>query len=933
MDAQSGELLVGANIWIAGTQKGTTSNLDGTFALSQIQSEIVDLRVTYLGYDSLIFKYEFKSRGKNEVTLKLKPSSINLNQVQVIATTKGETKAFMAQKNAENIKNVVSSEQIEKFPDVNAAEAMQRIPGITVVRDQGEGKYIQLRGTPPELTNFNINGEQIPSPEGGVRYVGMDIIAADQIENIEISKVLTPDMDGDAIGGSVNIVTKKAQSEKAEIDLTASLGYNALQGTNNSNFQFGYGQRQNKLGFQINATHYINNQGSEGLEFDYAKGPFWGDTTSGKDNYYLQYQEFQLKNYITTRTRTGLSATVDYQFNPSHQIYFRAMFNKFVDDEVRYRKIYGLEDAVTMDNYLYGSVEHDVKARKQNQTLNTFNMGGTHLFDAFEADYEANYSLAKEEVPDRLEAAFENPGQALKIKISRKDSDYPYVVFPSAIDDSIATDYANYEFDRLLLKSSLVTDQNIGGKLNFKIPYLLNEKNTGYFKFGGKVRFKTKERDVTAQSFKKYRQDWNQYPSADFGADLTLPGVSNGYYEGNLLNAGYVMEYMPAATEMRDFYNFYPHLFIYGDKGSTESKKESNTSDYSASEDIYAAYGMFHHDFDKLMVIAGLRYEQTNIAYKGKELITTRTGYYSSLTDITDNRSHRFLLPQVQIKYSFDNRLNMRGAVTKTFSRPNFDDILPYKEQERDEVRYGNPDLKYPEAINFDAMVERYINGNGILSAGVYYKQITNFVAYYTILAHEDTLTNPLYEINSAINGNEAIVYGAEFQFQSKFLRFSGFLKDFGIYSNYSFTYSEAFIGKRLSANYSDLVVKINDDGIDVLMNSEEEEKITLPGQAKHALNLALFYDSKKFYARLSANFHDKFLKELGADKDLDVYEAAAWHFDFTASYSFTPHLKLFIDAINLSNEPQTFYIGSTDYIKKQEYYSWWMRAGIKFNF
>ena len=275
-DYGTGDPLPGASIVVKGTQKGAVANIEGVFVLKNINQKKIELTVTFMGYEPYTQYHDFSKKNNPFYNISLRPSAAQLDEVVVNEKAKGQVKALLDQKKAENIKNIVSAEQIEQFPDMNAAEAMQRIPGITLQKDQGEGRYVQLRGTPPELTNFNINGEQIPSPEGDVRYVGMDIISADQIEFIEITKVLTPDMDADGIGGTVNIITKKAKSEKPKINATLAGGYNNLRKTNNYQVQFAYGQRYKKFGFNINGSYYRNDQGSDNMEFKYAKGPFWG---------------------------------------------------------------------------------------------------------------------------------------------------------------------------------------------------------------------------------------------------------------------------------------------------------------------------------------------------------------------------------------------------------------------------------------------------------------------------------------------------------------------------------------------------------------------------------------------------------------------------------------------------------------------------------
>lgn len=929
-DSENNDPLPGATIKIQGTDFGVTTDIDGFFKLGNIQRQKITLIASYIGYKPDSISHDFVNNSNPYFEISLEPTSTTLEQVQVEGQAEGQVRAMIRQKEAENIINVMSAEQIEQFPDMNAAEAMQRIPGITLQRDQGEGRYVQLRGTPPEFTNFNINGEQIPSPEGGVRYVGMDVISADQIDQIEVTKVLTPDMDADGIGGTVNIITKKAGGDKPEIKATLAGGYNDLRQTPNYRAQFSYGSRYGKFGIHFNGSYFMNKYGSDNMEFVYAKGPLWGSTGDSIDNYYVHYREFQLRHYDITRTRIGLSATMDYEFNKNSFIYLRGMLNSFTDNETRRRKIYTLDDPLSQKYYLYGGIDHDVKDREKIQRVNTINIGGEHLVRGITIDYEGAYAIATEEQPNRMENRFESPGQAIAIKFDNSDTDYPRPYFPDPNNASNAFDWQSYEFDELLYERHNTSDENYTAKLNIKIPYSLNENHKGYFKFGGKTRFKHKERDIRAINYSAYFQTSNIYPGE--GPPLSLVTVNDGFYEPALLGKDYyTLEYIPSPTLMNDFYEFYPQFFIID---RDETREDSFDEDYLANEDIYAGYAMFRHDFKKLMLLGGARYEKTQIYYEGREPILDNYGHYIDVDTVSDTRTHDFFLPQVQLKYTFNDRLNLRGAATYTFSRPNFEDVIPYREEDRDQVTYGNPDLKFPLALNLDLLIEKYIGGTGILSGGVFYKNIDNFIFYYKTYAHENDINSPLVQINVPLNGKEASVYGAEVQWQSKLDFLPGSLKKFGVFLNYTYTNSNAVIYERLEANYSDAIINTNEPLLPQISNIGKEEEITLPGQAKHAANLAFFYDSRKLYAKVSANYHDTFLYKLGADSDLDEFYGEAWHLDFTTHYNITDNLKVFADVVNLLDTPLKFYIGSSkEWIQKQEFYSWTARMGLKLSF
>ncbi len=929
LDADTREPLPAASVRIQNTSIGTTADQNGNFVLDRISGGQVVLNFDYVSYESQVLTLDFANTVYKELVILMKPSSTEIDAVKVTGNAEGQVKAVLDQKVSANIKNIISSEQISQFPDLNAAEAMQRIPGITLKRDQGEGRFVQLRGTPPEYTTFNVNGEQIPSPEGGVRYVGMDVISVDQIETIEVTKVLTPDMDADAIGGSVNIVTRTARSEVPEIKASLAAGYNNLRGTGNYQLQMAYAQRKGKFGFSMNGSHYLNNQGSDNLEFEYDKLPYRGSVGQdpGSENYHLLYTEMQLRHYNIMRKRTGFSGTLDYRFNENSMIYLRGMYNKFQDEETRRRKIYTLDDPINETYFTYGGIAHDMKNRTKIQEISTLNLGGKHLIGKTILDYEIAYSLAAENQPDRLEIRFEDPVQSIAIKIDNSDPLWPKVYFPEESDSIAAFAYQNYEMDEMLIQQETIRDENITAKFNLEIPFLAGGYKTS-IKLGSKMRLKDKYRDNVARVYSNYYENNPIY----FGTapPLNLLTVSDDFREPDLLNRGYVVDHMPAPGVVRDFYDSYPQHFIFARK---ETMRRSNEEDYTANENIYAAYAMFRMDINKLMILGGLRLERTDIDYKGR-LINLQGSTFDEIVDtLTDDRSHVFVLPQLQLKYNLNQRTNIRAAVTRTFSRPSFEDVLPYRQQDLKEVKYGNPELNYPVSLNIDVLGEYYFQKSSILSAGVFYKKIDEFIFFYILHAYESdpSTGSTKYIIEIPLNGEDATVLGAEFLGQFKLEFLPGWFNRFGIYTNYTYTYSNATIYKRYPANEQIRVIKIGDD-YQSYFNTDDTENITLPGQAMHTINLALFYESEKFYTKLSANYHDHFLDKLGADPDLDEYYDAAWHLDLTANLELTPEVSIFADVMNLTNSPLRYFIGTPENTMKQEYYSWWCRIGLKFD-
>lgn len=211
IDVDTKVYLPGANVMLEGTTFGAASDRSGIYRISNIPPGTYSLVVSYIGYQNQSVEITIGEQGYTLTQdVAIKASEVKMQEVQIVGLAQGQTKALSIQKTSEKIMNVVSEEQMEKFPDINAAEVLQRVPGITVQRDQGDGRYIQIRGTEPRLNAMTLNGVNLPSPEGSERQVQLDIIPADQLSSIEVVKAITPDMDGNAIGGAVNLITKSA---------------------------------------------------------------------------------------------------------------------------------------------------------------------------------------------------------------------------------------------------------------------------------------------------------------------------------------------------------------------------------------------------------------------------------------------------------------------------------------------------------------------------------------------------------------------------------------------------------------------------------------------------------------------------------------------------------------------------------------------------
>jgi TonB-dependent receptor len=873
-DDQNKQALPGASIVIAGTTAGTATNLSGEFELTVYTMGKVDLQVSYLGYKPTTVSVEVTEGKVSTVDIPMRNEIFEMLGVTITGQLQGQARALNQQRTADNIKNVVSADQIGRFPDPNAAEALQRVPGVNIERDQGEGRYVLVRGLSPQFTNINVNGEQIPSPEAGVRYVALDAIPSDQLASLEVSKSLTPDMDADAIGGSVNLVTRTAQSGVTTLNGTLAGGYNNLMKRGNWQGSLQYGQRlgkNEKLGLMLNISHYTNNLGSDNWERDTR------DNAAEADEHRLELRDYEL-----TRTRFGSSATLDYKVNSSHQFYIRGLYSRFTDREWRRRYVFLPADE---------QVEHITKDRFEAQAVTSLNAGGSHLFKKMTLDYEGSYSYATQDTPFDNEAGFVAGDLASTIDFR---PDYP-ALSGNYLDNTL------YAFDSFENGHTLAKDRNITGKVNLAIPYQWRE-NAGLVKLGGKVRFKQKSYAITQ----------NQYESLSDIPDLSF--FEGGLNDTRFLGNRYQLRPSVSMPLFIGYFNANPQNFeLQIEDKAADQALES----YTATENVYAAYGMLRQQFRKLMVLGGARYERTQVRYQSSDVVFAPNGDLQQILPVSGQNTYDFLLPQLQLKYSVTDLANIRLAATFSYARPNFDQIIPAQEASLEDqiATVGNPGLQPVKAFNLDLLAERYLGSIGVVSGGLFYKKLDNFIytrrftGNYPLNATTPIATDLL--ITQVQNGQSADLLGVEAAYQQNLNFLPGAWSGLGVYLNYTYTHSSALVQRGESA---------------------ATENLNLPGQAAHVGNASLSYQYKGFTARTSLNFNGRYLSATGATAADDIYVKDRMQLDLTLGYAVTPQWRFFAELMNLTNQPFETYAGSREFTTQREFYGWWTRFGIKFN-
>ena len=898
--------LPGATVKLSIGNRYTISDQIGDFEFLEVPAGTYTVEVLYLGYQSQSQEVTVEEGKNTTVNFVLTSGSETLSEVVVVGDAlRGQARALNQQKNNSNITNVISSDQVGRFPDSNIGDALKRVPGITMQNDQGEARNIIVRGLAPSLNSVTLNGDRIPSAEGDNRNVQMDLIPSDMISTIQVNKTLTPDMDADAIGGSVNLVTR-ATPNGERISATLAGGYSPIREKGIYTGAFVYGNRylNNKLGVVVSGSYNDNDFGSDNIE------AVWTEDDFG--NVYVQEQ--QIRKYDVQRIRRSGSFAVDYKFNEYNTIFASGIYNWRDDRENRFRVTYDdIEPEYNGEEIVsyMGTVKRETKGgidnnrnknrRLEDQRVQNYSLRGEHLLSPkLDLDWQANYAVAKEFRPNERYIEFEQ--EDLPFDVNLSDIRKPFVT-------TTGEDLSSFEFSELTENRDYTKESEFGAKVNIRFPFSVIEGQKGRLRTGLRLRLKDKLRD-------------NNFFAYEPLEDITLADVATSYWGGDGFNPGsqYVPGTFASAAYLGGLDLNNPNLYE-----SESDPSEFLAVNYKAKENIFAGYVRWDQDLsDKLSVILGARIENTHIDYTGNRVLDEE----ELEGKIETTNSYTNVLPGITFKYDATSDLVIRAAFTTSLARPNYYDLAPYINNvaSDSEIMAGNPDLKATYAYNFDLMAENYFKSVGLISGGVFYKNLQDFIYTYSNNQYSNTdfandfpgQDNPVpvgeeWTFVQSRNGDNVDVYGFEVAFQRQLDFLPGFLKYFGVYVNYTYTDSKA---KGIA----------DEDG-------NERKDVSLPGTAPHMFNGSLSWENSKFSARVSTNFASDYLDELGSDEFNDSYYDKQFFLDINASYKIAKNLSIFAEAKNLTNQPLRYYQGVQDRVKQLEYYQGRYNLGIKFDF
>ncbi len=811
---------------------------------------IFKLSVLMLAMASVPFSFAAENEPIKQTTAPVaKPKNLGTIEEEEFLEVVGQAaqidKALKDQRASDSIQSVVHADAIGQLPDTNAAEALQRLPGVSTERDQGEGRFVSIRGLGPDLNSVNINGVNLPSSEPGGRAVALDVLPSELIQSLSVVKTLTPDMDANSLGGTVNIRSLSGFDHDGFFyTISGQAGYNPLVSKTSPKVSgaisniFSIGDGTDNLAVALALSFEQRKFGSDNVE----TGGDWNFNDGAR------LKSLQPRDYQIQRDRIGVGLNFDYKPDELSSYFLRTLYSKFEDDEQRNRISVRLNSQLPDQTDEGLRVRRDLKDRIDRQEIKTVTFGGEKNMGLWTVNGQASYTESSEKgLPGIANARFQNDFNGVGFTDSKK---------PSVIAGADFYDPNNYTLREIEEEDTFSIIKQKDVKMDFARLYDFNGHDSEV-KFGAKL------------SRRNIRNDINTFIYDDFtGFSRNL----SDYSKGNL-------RYKPGpfGTEING--SAIRNLTRQLDRNAAFDEEQSRIDDYKMSEDINAAYVMNSIDIDKLRLIAGVRYEGTKFKAKGTSLVDDVFG------EVSESNSYSNILPSLHAKYQLAENTLLRAAYTTAVVRPTFDQLAPGTSiTSGDEAAFGNPNLNPLEAKNFDIGIEHYMGRAGVISAFAFYKDIKNFV-YETDVRG----TGAFVGFNEALtfeNGDDAKVYGLELAYSQKL-------------DWLSYPWNKVILGA--NATFSDSTAEISSLGL--------TRNIVLPSQSKQVGNMSIGWQDQKFGVRLAGNYKSRFLAEVGGidTKQNDLYADAQLYVDLSASYFITPKLQLRFDAQNITNEK--FYV------------------------
>lgn len=880
--------LQAARVSVSGTNLESFADSAGNYLLPNVPAGTVTVEFEYVGYEPIRRSVTVNPGQRAVLDFAFGTEAVQLEKFVIEGSLVGSARAINQQRAAATLKNLVASDEIGNFPDQNAAESLQRIPGVSLYRDQGEGRYIVLRGLNYTYTSVKVNGASFAGADLGERATALDVVPTDALAAIEVTKVPTPDMDGEGLGGQVDIKTKSPfDAEGFAASVAAQGQYSSLTDQFSSKFNGYVSQRfgdAGQYGLLISPTWQERKFGSHNFE----TGGQWISPADNKTAFYT-IGAVEFRDYVINRERYGLNAAFEARPDAATSVYVRGGYNRFTDAESRHLTIFDFNEgtlaSANADFATYTGLRRygrRLRIREKDQEVYTLTLGGEKQFRTWTVDAIAGYTEGNEKRPDELTARFRRNTRDASI---RYNTEGPYRISITQLAGASFFEPTSYNFQRVDLANESGSEKETD--LGFNARYDFGDR-AAYVKFGARHRAKDKDSEGEVLELT------TAPPSFTF-ANLSEPASDYPYLR--------VPRISTAAVQQA----------FYGNRGAFSGARafeDSEFEDFSISEDVSAAYAMAGTTVGRLNVIGGLRVERTEFKTTGNVLDVAN----STSSRSTASRSYTNWLPGLYFRHDVNKNLVLRASWSSALARPSFGDAAFRSLVNSDELEItrGNPGLAALEATNWDASVECYLPSLGVFSAAVFHKEIENFSYEYDDPTPV-TIGGQAYDLTTFANGSDGSISGLELSYQQQLRQLPAPLDGLGVMANVTFLDSEATYPTRPGEN------------------------VPFIGQSDYTGNVGVSYEKRGLFLRLALNFRSERLREdepLGGSAPQDLYVDDFKQLDFTLRYNLTKRWEVFGEVLNITDEPFRVFLKSDNSqgarLGQVEEYGWSANFGVR---
>ena len=922
-----GAILVSAKVTVQPSGRQAATDNQGQFRIANVPPGSYTLTISYVGFASYSSTVSVTPGQTVNVTAPLKVDTAADSVMVTAPRLQGDAEAVNVERMSAEIVQVEPAGVITSLPNTNIADAIGRLPSVSLERDEGEGKYVQIRGTEPRLNNLTINGVNVPSVEVTVRNIKMDAIPANGIERVEVYKTLAADQDADGIGGTVNLVTPTAQ-DKPTYALNGTAGYNPLQnGYWRGGFDGTFGHRwgaNKKFGFLLGASWDRTNRGIDDLE----PSQTIGTLPDGTNVAYINSQD--MRSYEYYRTRYGFDIGVDEKITPTMTAYLKGLYADFHDyGETRvYTPNAGTLKAVngsqvTFDgpadcsqsdqaagNCSVGNWAYRHYIRRPDQQEFSFLAGVRHDLKSNVIVYDfavsRGHNIGGQAFPTTGFSGGPNGtgGNDLSQVAFVDDKSDPYRPRLKATDGTNGFDPTSYTIGSSVSHKYHATQLNVQGSASLAHDYTVHG-HISTFSMGVKIRnsYSTQfEDDYTANLI-------GSFSLADVLSKYTNPT----YYDKSFAIGG--MAYGPTSS-----YAKIQQAVAANSAGSVLDPISAAQAFFNANERISAGYLQDVIYFGHFRLQGGVRFDNGGTHFLANQIIYDAQGN-PTISPIRQDASYFSALPSVALQWELEKNTNLRVVYGRGLARPNIGDLVPATVIDPNQTPYptistGNPKLVPTKGNNYDVLVEHYFQPLGILQAGWFYKQLSDPIYPTANLINNFSGTGKTYQETQSINGPNAHIQGFEAQWEQRFSFLPSILGGFGVNANYSHTFSQVTFPAGFDGGRTD--------------------KPGLDRDSPNDYNFNLTYDKGRFSGRFAISHNDAYVAAYqwnagtGAINDPilglkgptgDNYFYPHTQVDAQASYRLYKGLQVIVSGLNMNNEPFGFYNGSGIYPVQREYY------------